>query len=50
MTTRIRLSFSYPEEIKQALEKIATQELRSLPNLIKFILDKHLTKIQKENV
>ena len=39
-----RLSFSYPDEIQKPLKKEADKKMRSLPNLIKMILDNHLKK------
>jgi hypothetical protein len=42
-----RLSFSYPADLKKELEKEAIRDHRTLPNLIKMILDSHLER--KEN-
>lgn len=42
-----RLSLSYPEELKEKLEKEAQKQKRSLPALLKLILNDYLKK-QKE--
>jgi len=42
-----RLSFSYPNTLKKELEKEAGKDLRSLPSLIKMILDKQVNTKEK---
>jgi tartrate dehydratase alpha subunit/fumarate hydratase class I-like protein len=42
-----RICFSYPEDVKKQLEKIAKKEKRTLSGLMKIILDEHLEILKK---
>lgn len=44
-----RLSFSYPADLKKELEKEAKKDFRTLPNLIKTIIDSHIERKEKNN-
>jgi hypothetical protein len=48
MSEMERLSFSYPEKLKNALEHEANKELRTLPSYIKRILNAYLRHIEKK--
>ena len=39
-----RLSFSFPDTMKEELEKEAKKRFRKLPSLVKMILNNHLKK------
>jgi uncharacterized Fe-S cluster-containing radical SAM superfamily protein len=41
-----RICFSYPEDVKKQLEKIAKNEKRTLSGLMKIILDEHLKHLK----
>jgi uncharacterized Fe-S cluster-containing radical SAM superfamily protein len=41
-----RICFSYPEDVKKQLEKIAKKEKRTLSGLMKIILDEHLKHLK----
>lgn len=43
-----RLSFSYPEKLKELLENEAKKELRTLPSYIKRILNAYLRHVGKK--
>ncbi len=45
----VRFSFSFPSEIQEKLKKIAEKQNRSLPALVKIILNDYLKK-QEEKV
>lgn len=44
-----RLSFSYPANLKKELEKEAEKDNRTLPNLMKMIIDSHLERKEKKS-
>jgi predicted DNA-binding protein len=44
-----RISFSYPEELKKELIKVAKKEKMKLASLIKEILCQHIEDLRRQN-